>query len=132
VRARATANCCKPVADFDRVRIAVIFKICGRDRVINGNARSGPLITIESLRRANPVDQEQLVELQDPLSKGINAGDSDAADAIRGLVETVTVFRAPRGRGGVTIENRGPPECAARGGGIPQQCPRSVVERPDT
>ncbi len=39
--------------------------------------------------------QEQLVELQDALSKGINAGDSDAAEAIRGLVETVTVFRDP-------------------------------------
>jgi DNA invertase Pin-like site-specific DNA recombinase len=39
--------------------------------------------------------QEQLDELQDALSKGINAGDSDAAEAIRCLVETVTVFRDP-------------------------------------
>jgi hypothetical protein len=43
--------------------------------------------------------QEQLVELQDALSKGINAGDSDGTEAIRGLVETVTVFRDPSRRG---------------------------------
>ena len=51
--------------------------------------------------------QEQLVELQDALSKGINAGDSDAAEAIRGLVETVTVLRDPSPPGGVTIEIAG-------------------------
>src|SRR5882757_7909550 len=51
--------------------------------------------------------QEQLVELQDALSKGINAGDSEAAEAIRGLVETVTVFRDPSRPGGVTIEITG-------------------------
>lgn len=48
--------------------------------------------------------KEQLVELQDALSKGINAGDSEAAEAIRGLVETVTVFRDPSRPGGVMIE----------------------------
>ena len=48
--------------------------------------------------------QEQLVELQDALSEGINAGDSDAPEAIRGLVETVTVLRDPSRPGGVTIE----------------------------
>jgi len=51
--------------------------------------------------------QEQLVELQDALSKGINAGDSDATEAIRGLVETMTVFRDPSRPGGVTIEIAG-------------------------
>jgi site-specific DNA recombinase len=51
--------------------------------------------------------QEQLVELQDALSNGINAGDSDAAEAIRGLVETVTVFRDPSRPGAVTIEIAG-------------------------
>jgi hypothetical protein len=44
--------------------------------------------------------REQLVELQDALSKGINAGDSDATEAIRALVETVTVFRDPSRPGG--------------------------------
>jgi hypothetical protein len=43
--------------------------------------------------------QEQLVELQGALSKGIEAGDSDAAEVIRSLVETVTVFRDLSRRG---------------------------------
>jgi hypothetical protein len=31
------------------------------------------------------------------LSKGVNAGDSEAAEAIRDFVETVTVFPIPAG-----------------------------------
>jgi site-specific DNA recombinase len=50
---------------------------------------------------------QQLVQLRDALSKGINAGDSDAAEAIRDLVETVTVFRDPSPPGGVTVEIAG-------------------------
>src|SRR3979490_978052 len=42
--------------------------------------------------------------LQDALSKGVNAGDSEAAEAIRDLVETITVFRNPSHPGGVTVE----------------------------
>jgi site-specific DNA recombinase len=38
------------------------------------------------------------------LSKGLNAGDSEAAEAIRDLVETVTVFRNPSHPGGLTVE----------------------------
>jgi hypothetical protein len=38
---------------------------------------------------------------------GINAGDSDAAEAIRDLVETVTVFRDPARPGGVVVEIAG-------------------------
>ena len=41
------------------------------------------------------------------LSKGINAGDSDTAETIRDLVETVTVFRDPSRPGGVTVEIAG-------------------------
>jgi site-specific DNA recombinase len=37
--------------------------------------------------------EQQLGQLQDALSKGIN--DFDAAEALRDLVETVTVFRDP-------------------------------------
>jgi hypothetical protein len=48
--------------------------------------------------------EQQLVHLQDALSKGVNAGDSEAAEAIRDLVETVTVFRNPSHPGGVTVE----------------------------
>jgi site-specific DNA recombinase len=51
--------------------------------------------------------QEQLVELQDALSKGINAGDSDAAEAIRGLAETVTVFGDPSRPGASRLKSRG-------------------------
>jgi hypothetical protein len=48
--------------------------------------------------------EQQLTHLQDALSKGINAGDSEAAEAIRDLVETITVFRNPSHPGGVTVE----------------------------
>ena len=48
--------------------------------------------------------EQQLVHLQDALSKSANAGDSEAAEAIRDLVETVTVFRNPSHPGGVTVE----------------------------
>jgi site-specific DNA recombinase len=48
--------------------------------------------------------EQQVVHLQGALSKGINAGDSDAAEAIRNLVETVTIFRDPSRPGGVTVE----------------------------
>ena len=51
--------------------------------------------------------EQQLVQLQDALSKGINAGDSEATEAIRDLVETVTVFRDPSRLGGVTVEIAG-------------------------
>jgi site-specific DNA recombinase len=51
--------------------------------------------------------EQQLAHLQDALSKGINAGDSEAAEAIRDLVETVTVFRDPSRPGGVTVEIAG-------------------------
>ena len=51
--------------------------------------------------------EQQLVQLQDALSKDINAGDSEATEAIHDLVETVTVFRGPTRPGGVTVEIAG-------------------------
>jgi site-specific DNA recombinase len=48
--------------------------------------------------------EQQLAHLQNALSKGVNAGDCEAAEAIRDLVETVTVFRNPSYPGGVTVE----------------------------
>ena len=48
-----------------------------------------------------------IVQLQVALSDGINAGDSEAAEAIRDLVVTVTVFRDPSRPGGVTVEIAG-------------------------
>ena len=51
--------------------------------------------------------EEQLGRLEEALAKGISAGDGEAAEAIRDLVETVTVFRDPGRLGGVTVEIAG-------------------------
>jgi site-specific DNA recombinase len=51
--------------------------------------------------------RQQLADLQDALSKGVNAGNSEAAEAIRNLVEIVTIFRDPSRRGGVIVEITG-------------------------
>jgi site-specific DNA recombinase len=48
--------------------------------------------------------EQQLSQLEEALSKGVRAGDSDAAEAIRELVETVTVSRDPSRIGGVAVE----------------------------
>src|SRR6185437_15528189 len=51
--------------------------------------------------------EEQLRQLEKALGKGVSAGDAEAADAIRDLVETVTVFRDPARLGGVAVEIAG-------------------------
>ncbi|WP_183232044.1 recombinase family protein [Bradyrhizobium sp. SBR1B] len=51
--------------------------------------------------------EEQLGRLEEGLGKSINAGDGEAAEAIRDLVETVTVFRDPERPGGVAVEIAG-------------------------
>ena len=51
--------------------------------------------------------EQQLLQLQDALAKGMSAGDSEPAEAIRDLIETVTVFRDPSRPGGVTVEIAG-------------------------
>ncbi|OKO80297.1 hypothetical protein AC629_27670 [Bradyrhizobium sp. NAS80.1] len=51
--------------------------------------------------------EEQLGRLEEALGKGISAGDGEAAEAIRDLVETVTVFRDPGRPGGVAVEIAG-------------------------
>jgi site-specific DNA recombinase len=48
--------------------------------------------------------EQQLIHQQDALSNSVSAGDSEAAEAIRDLVETVTVLRNPSYPGGVTVE----------------------------
>ena len=50
---------------------------------------------------------EQLSRLQEALGKGVRAGDADGAEAMRDLVETVTVFRDPSKSGGVEVEING-------------------------
>jgi site-specific DNA recombinase len=51
--------------------------------------------------------EEQLSRLEQALAKGVDSGDGEAAEAIRDLVETVTVFRDPARLGGVTVEIAG-------------------------
>ena len=88
--------------------------IGGRDQVLaqEGDGRDGDAIEpatneIVTLHPAILRYERQLTTLQDASSKGINAGDSDAAEAIRDLVETVTVFRDPARPGGVMVEIAG-------------------------
>jgi site-specific DNA recombinase len=51
--------------------------------------------------------EEQLVRLEEALANGVSAGDGEAAEAIRDLVDTVTVFRDPARPGGVAVEIAG-------------------------
>jgi hypothetical protein len=51
--------------------------------------------------------EQQLEQLQKALAQGIRNGDSEAAEAMRDLVETVTVFRDPSRVGGVVVEISG-------------------------
>ncbi|MGJ5150570.1 hypothetical protein [Bradyrhizobium sp. HKCCYLR1023] len=51
--------------------------------------------------------EEQLVRLENALGKGVSAGDEEAAEAIRDLVETVTVSRDDTRPGGVCVEIAG-------------------------
>ncbi|MBO0757723.1 MAG: recombinase family protein, partial [Bradyrhizobiaceae bacterium] len=51
--------------------------------------------------------EQQLGQLQEALSKGIRAGESEAAEAMRELIETITVRRDPSRVGGVEVEIAG-------------------------
>ncbi|CCV15958.1 hypothetical protein MESS4_830178 [Mesorhizobium sp. STM 4661] len=51
--------------------------------------------------------EEQLNQLQAGLAKGIVAGDAESAEAMRDLIETVTVFRDPLKIGGIEVEIAG-------------------------
>ena len=51
--------------------------------------------------------EEQLTTLQKTLDRGIRAGESECAEAIRDLVETVTVFLDTSKPGGVEVEIMG-------------------------
>ncbi|GLH77195.1 hypothetical protein SSBR45G_21030 [Bradyrhizobium sp. SSBR45G] len=47
------------------------------------------------------------MRLESALGKGVSAGDEEAAEAIRDLVETMTVSRDDTGPGGVCVEIAG-------------------------
>jgi DNA invertase Pin-like site-specific DNA recombinase len=48
--------------------------------------------------------EQQLAQLQEALAEGVSAGDSEAAEAMRDLIETVTIYRDPSRPGGVEVE----------------------------
>jgi site-specific DNA recombinase len=52
----------------------------------------------------HPAVEEQLTNRQQALDGGARAGDSECGEAIRDLVETVTVFRDMSKPGGVEVE----------------------------
>jgi site-specific DNA recombinase len=51
--------------------------------------------------------EDQVVRLENVLGKGFSAGDTEAAEAIRDLVETITVSRNVTRPGGVRVEISG-------------------------
>ena len=51
--------------------------------------------------------EQQFESLQEALSKGIRSGDRECAEALRELIETVTVYRDPSSPGAVEIEVKG-------------------------
>jgi len=71
-------------------------------RELNGEPAVGDVISFHPAALSRY--EQQLVHLEDALSKGVNAGDSEAAEAIRYLVETVTVIQNPSHPGGVAFE----------------------------
>jgi site-specific DNA recombinase len=70
--------------------------------------------------------EEQLLRLEDAPSKGASAGDTEAAEAIRDLAETVTVFREPQASRWCSRRNSRPIKRAARRGSLPKPGKRSV------
>ena len=51
--------------------------------------------------------ERRLEDLENALSRGVKSGDHDGAAALRGLIETVTVFRGDKGPGSVKINITG-------------------------
>jgi site-specific DNA recombinase len=51
--------------------------------------------------------EQQLLHLESALGKGVSARDTEATEAIRDLVESVTVFKDPARPGGVAVEITG-------------------------
>jgi site-specific DNA recombinase len=79
-----------------------------RKQVIAAHQETPPSTDAVSLHPAMLARYEaQLICLQDALAKGVSAGNSECADAMRDLIETVTVFRDPSRFGGVQIEITG-------------------------
>ena len=67
----------------------------------------GPPETVSLHPRVLARYEQQLEQFQQALAQGIHTGDSEASEAMRELVETVTVFRDPDRLGGVVVEITG-------------------------
>ena len=79
-----------------------------RQKVSADLASAPPAIEVVALHPAMLARyEEQLTRLQTALASGIRAGDSECSEAIRDLVETVTVFRDLARAGGVQVEIAG-------------------------
>lgn len=79
-----------------------------REAVLAELAKAPPAFEVVSLHPAILKRyEEQLENLQDALAEGMRSGDRECAEAIRGLVETVTVYRDPSEPGAVEIEIAG-------------------------
>lgn len=79
-----------------------------RKKVTAELAESAPTTEVVALHPAMLARyEEQLTRLQAALAGGIRDGDTECAEAIRDLVETVTVFRDSSRAGGVQVEVSG-------------------------
>ena len=85
------------------------FELGGESRKIEAELKAQPpsaeLVALHPSVLARY--EQQLVDLQNALAKGIRAGDSEGAEAIRELVDTVTVSRDASRPGGVIVEIAG-------------------------
>jgi hypothetical protein len=76
-----------------------------RKRIVAELEAAPPLTEVITLHPAVLARyEEQLTHLQEVLDRGVRAGDSESAEAVRDLVETVTVFRDPSKSGGIEVE----------------------------
>ena len=79
-----------------------------RKKISSDLASASPATTVVALHPATLARyEEQLTRLQAALAVGTEAGDSECSEAIRDLVETVTVFRDSSKAGGVQVEIAG-------------------------
>ncbi|MFN3251223.1 recombinase family protein [Roseibium album] len=79
-----------------------------REDILAELAEAPPAYEVVSLHPGILLRYEQQLEtLQKALAEGIRTGDSECAEAMRDLVETVTVHRDPSAPGAVEIEVKG-------------------------
>jgi site-specific DNA recombinase len=79
-----------------------------RQKISTDLASASPATDVVALHPAMLARyKEQLTRLQITLANGVRTGDSECSEAIRDLVDTVTVFRDPTRAGGAQVEIAG-------------------------